>query len=365
MFVKYKIKGGISDTDNTAHNAILADWQSIMNGTHTTVNDFDTNVADVSSCEFVGSANTTLYHTIGYNSAATNTDEGYLQLNKRHHHYLTDTNYNMQRQIRVGISPSNGDFCGVIVGTASSTNFRPTTSTNFAAGFTPEVNLKLSNSPTFYFYVSDYWFMWQMYDDQLDMSSWGGVLDHDITDHDKYVYDDIDSNYSPQVIWCGSMSDQFNTQQGSATKYDAEWAGRINYLDRSGTIDSQNTWSASFSEYLWGYQDTNAAKWPMMFPKNQTEQYSTPLSTGDQAHQMVPMYLLPHSNSTTDSDPVIANFKYIWRTTDDIGSPGQTITFNGVDYVVLMGNKVGGATGGDANRIGQACYLLQKTIGGK
>jgi len=364
MFVKYKIKGGISDTNNLAHNAILADWVSIMNGTHTTVNDFDTSVADVSSCEFVGSVNTTLYNTVSAHDSTGSSDEGYLQLNKRHHHYSTDTNYNMQRQIRIGISPSNGDFCGVLVGTASGTNFRPTTATTFATGFTPEVILQLNNSPTFYFYVSDYWFMWQMYDDQQDSSSWGGVLDHDITDHDKYVYDDVDTNYSPQVIWCGSMTDQFNTQQSSTTIYDAEWAGRINYLDRSGTINSQAAWSTTFQERFWGYIDNHDTVYPMMFPQNQREQYPTPLSTGDQSHQMVPMYLLPHSNDTTDSDPVIANFKYIWRTTDDIGSPGQTITFNGVDYVVLMGNKVGGDSSANADRIGQACYLLQKTIGG-
>jgi len=365
MFVKYKIKGGILDTDQTAHNAIMADWVNIMNGTHTTVNDFDTAVADVSSCEFVGSPNTSIYHTVSYDSCASSSDEGWLQLNKRHHHYLTDSNYNMQRQIRCGISPSNGDMCGVVVGTASSTNFRPTTSTNFSSGFTPGVNLYLNNSPTFYFYVSDYWFMWQMYDDQLNSTAWGGVLDYDITDHDKYVYDSVDSNYSPQVIWCGSMSSEFNTQQGSSTIYDAEWAGRINYLDRSGSIDSQNTWTTSFNEYIWGYADTNGNKYPMMFPQNQRQQFPTPLTTGDQSHQLVPMFFLPHSNSTTDSDPVVAGFKYIWRTTDDIGNPGQTITFNGTDYVVMMGNKVGGSGGNDQNRIGQACYLLQKTIGGK
>lgn len=365
MFVKYKIKGGLTNNDQTKHNLILADFRDIMNGTHTSVNDFDTDVADVSSCEFVGSANTSIYTGVTIDTCSSNSDEGFLQIDKRHHHYLTDSSYNMRRRIRCGISPNAADFCGVTVSSVTNTNYRPTTTTNFSAGFTPEVNCLINDSPTFYFYVSDYWFIWQMYNDQDNKMSFGGVLDYDITDHDKYVYDSVDANYSPQVIWCGSMNAEFNTQQGSSTVYDAEWAGRIHYLDKSGAIDHQNTWTTSFNDYIWGHADTTAAKWPIMFPPNQRQQFPTPLSTGDQSHQMVPLYLLPHSNSSTDADPVIAGFKYIWRTTDDIGSPGQTITFNGTDYVVLMGNKTGGSSGNDANRIGQACYLLQKTIGGK
>lgn len=365
MFVKYKIKGGLTDTDNTKHNLILADFRDIMNGTHTSVNDFDTNVADVSSCEFVGAANTSIYTNVTIDSCSSTSDEGYLQVDKRHHHYLTDSSYNMRRRIRCGISPAASDFCGVMTGTPSNTNYRPTTSTTFSSGFSPEVNLFLSDSPTFLFYVSDYWFMWQMYNDQDNASSWGGVFDYDISDHDKYVYDDIDSNYSPQVTWCGSTEAEFNTQQSSTTRFDSEWIGRQNYLDVGGTINSQDTWTTTFNQYVWGMEDHSTAKYPMLYPQNQRRMFPLPLSTGDQSHQMVPLSILPHSSNASSSDPAVANLKYIWRTTDDIGSPGQTITFNGVDYVVFMGNKTTGTTDTSSGRHSNACYLLQKTIGGK
>ena len=364
MFVKYRIKGGISDTDNLSHNKILADWASIMNGTHTTTSDFDTDVADVSSCEFVGSANTTIYNDITTNSCTTATDEGWLAVRKRHHHYLTDSNYDMARNIRVGISPNSSDNAGVLVGTKGNTNFRPASSTSFGTVMTPEVNTQLSIQPTFYFYVSDYFFMWQMYNDQGNQSAWGGVLDYEVSNHDKYVYDDIDSNYSAQYTWCGSMAAEFNTQQGSSTQYDCEWFGRQNYYANDGTIFTHNAWSTTTQADLWGLQDAESHTNSFLFPQNQRRIYAAPLSTGDVSHQLIPLIAIPQGGNDK-SDPVIPKFPYVWRTTDDIGNPGQTITFDGIDYVVMMGNKTAGSSITDVDRYANACYLFQKTIGGK
>lgn len=364
MFVKYRIKGGISATDHLSHNKILADWVSIMDGTHTTTSDFDTDVADVSSCEFVGSANTTIYNSTSAHNSTSSSDEAYLAVRKRHHHYLTDSNYDMARNIRVGISPLSTDNAGVLVGTKSDTNFRPVSATTFQANMTPEVNTLLSEQPTFYFYVSDYFFMWQMYNDQQDDAAWGGVLDYEVSNHDKYVYDDVDSNYSAQYTWCGSMAAEFNTQQSSSNQYDCEWFGRQNYYANDGTIQSHNTWSTTTQNNLWGLEDNENHAHSFLFPQNQKRIYAAQLGTGDVSHQLIPLIAIPQGGADT-SDPVVPKFPYVWRTTDDIGNPGQTITFDGIDYVVMMGNKTAGNSLTDDDRYANACYLFQKTIGGK
>jgi hypothetical protein len=365
MFVKYQVKGGLTDTDHTKHNLIMQDFRDIMNGTHTAASDFNTNVCDVSSSEMVGAANSSIYSSIAYVQSSGSSVESQIRINKRHHYYLTDSNYDMARNVRVCISPNSGDVAGVIVGTKTSTDFRPNNNTSFSTGMTPEVNCLISNSPVFYFYVSDYWFMWQHYDQQRDMASWGGVLDYDVTDHDKYVYDSIDSDYSAQYCWAGSTNNDFNTQQSSTTVSDAEYLGKVAYLANDGNIQSHSEWSTGNQQYAWGYSVSDNYLMGMMFPPNQKRQLASLLGNGDKSHQLVPLYALPHNNDSDDSDSVIARFPYVWRTTDDIGSPGQTITFNGVDYVVMMGNKTGGSSSNDVDRMANACYLFQKTIGGK
>jgi hypothetical protein len=362
MFVKYKISGGVA-TSSSNINKVMIDFENIMDGTHTTTSDFDSSVADISSCEFVGSANTTLYNN--HTRLNSSGGEAKLTFDKKHHVYSTDTNYDMSRRITFSISPASGDEPGVQTETLSGTNRRPILDASFNTHFTPAISADLGDAPAFYFYVSDYFFQWMYHNPIQTNCTWGGLLDFEISDHDKYVYDNVDSSYSPQTTWCGMVSDRYNTQQATNTVYDAMYIGRQNYLDVSGTINSSDLWTTTVQEYMWGYNDSATLKHATLFPPVQRKIHATPLATGDQSHQLIPLYNIPHSNHTTDSDPVYQRFPYIWRTTDDIGSPGQTISFGGIDYVVLMGNKAGGAAGNDVLRNSNACYLLQKTIGGK
>jgi hypothetical protein len=363
MFVKYKISGGIT-TNFTNVNKVLNDFRDIMNGTHTATTDFDSTVADISSCEFVGSANTTIYNNV-VRTNSTGSVHGQIAFNKKHHVYSTDTNYDMSRKITFSISPVAGDEPGVLTETLSGTNRRPVLDNTFNTHMTPAISTDLNDAPAFYFYISDYFFQWMYHNPIQTNCAWGGVLDFEISDHDKYVYDNVDSNYSPQTTWAGTVSDRYNTQQATNTVYDAMYIGRQNYLNVSGSIDSSPVWTTTAQEYYWGYNDITTQTYSTLFPQVQRRVHATPLATGDQSHQLIPLYCIPHSNHNTDSDPVYQRFPYIWRTTDDIGSPGQTISFGGTDYVVLMGNKCSGQGGNDILRNGNACYLLQKTIGGK
>lgn len=368
MFIKYQIKGGISATDFTVMNSILADFQNIFNGSHTSTSDFNTSCVDVSSCEFSGSINSNIYHTAARDNSANSDDEGHVTFKKRHHYYLTDNSYTWERTARITLSLNSSDVCQFNSANKIGTNQLPQTSTNGSTWFGSEdINrLNLNNAPCFYFFISDYNFFWVLHDPSQDDGSIGGLMDYEITNADKYVFDNISTNYCPMYIWAIQENNIYQ-QIGvvNNTDYSQMWFGRTDYLNNVGSISSHPGWSGTSESILRSYSSNDSSNYPSLYPKPYLRMMSAPLPNGDSAHQLHPLFATGHTNSDLTSDPIMAKFPYIWRTTDDIGYTGQTITFDGVDYVVMIGHKSGGTSDADAtDNWANASYLFRKTIGG-
>jgi hypothetical protein len=367
MFVKYQMKGGIANDAWATMNLLLADFQKILDGTVTATSGFNSNVADIAACEFSGSINSNIYHTVAKHDSTTTTDEGYVQFKKRHHHYLTDNNYDWERTNYIILSPGADDVPSFNSFNKAGTNGRPATNITGSTWIGSEnIDFSMADAPCFYFFISDYNFMWCMYNESRDEGTIGGVLDYEMTDADKHVFDNVTTNYCPMYIWA---FDQAETYQLIGTlpsvDYSNFWVGRTDYLSNVGAVDSHETWSAATENALYTRGQYDGNKYPSLYPAPYKRVMSAPLPAGDTAHQLHPVFVSPHSNSDTGSDPIMAKFPYIWRTTDDIGYTGQTITFNGVDYVVLVAHKTGGLSDADTtDNWANSCYLFRKTIGG-
>ena len=96
-----------------------------------------------------------------------------------------------------------------------------------------------------------------------------------------------------------------------------------------------------------------------------------PSSGINSLNTFTPVYLVPNMNyyryntGTTKELAMRAKFPNLYRTSDNIGSPGDTLNYGGVDYMVLVLHKTGGVSINDAYNSLNACYLVPKLINGK
>lgn len=370
MFVKYQIKGGIADDNYQALNSIFADLRDIMNGTITSASSFNSSFCDVSSSEMVGSVSSTIYHTVTYTAAGSSAEDVFLRFFKRHHSYATNTTRAWERNFLLIGSVSAGRELAGIMRNKSSTNGLPNNAATGAAANVGDANrefqMYLSDAPTIYIMLSDSFVYFNFINESLSYGAVLGMNDYEKTAADDHIYDNYTTNHCPTYLVSFCNRGNYNRMLYNSTGVNNEYfyVGMNDYLDNGGQINTQIGWNTTYDSYIYGWSQTDELVYPQTFPKLRDSVFHTELASGDKGHQLIPIYITAHQNDFDDSNPIVARLYNIWRTTDDIGYPGQTITFNSQDYIVLMMHKTGGAGHQDTDQYQNSCYLVPKTIGG-
>ena len=363
MFIKYATND-VSDSYLYMNN-MFDDIQRSISNTYTSTSDFNTTVCDVNNSLFYGSANSDLYSVI-YNGAASDTSDGYLHITKKHH--MSNTTYNFTRNLQFrftnqGTYGFRGRFYD------GDTYFPYNNSTqgythNTSAGNIYDIDM--SKGHEINLYLSDYWIIFQIH--------WGSematyaLMDYEITPMDYYMYDNASlgaKNYFPGINLSSFVADSFNEDLVGANQgQNCFNLGLQGYLTNSGAVfdftDDENTISYAIHNNV--SSDENIM--PIIYPNGWRNVHEMQI-LGGSVHPMIPVSFHGHGNHSTDSPVISSKIPYFYRTTDDIGYPGQQITYNGTDYMNLMLHKNGGVTVSDADNFKNACYLVPKLIGGR
>lgn len=371
MFVKYQIKGGLANDDYVSLNSVWTDLRDIMNGTITAASSFNSSVCDVSSSEMVGSVNSSIYGTVTYTASPDAANDVFLRFYKKHHSYATDTTRAWERQfILIGSVASGRELTG-IMRNKSGVNGLPNNSANAGSANVGDPNrefqIYLSDAPTIYIMLSDSFVYFNFVNESESFGAVLGMNDYEKTAADDHIYDNYTTNHCPTYLVSFCNRGFYNRMISASTTGVAQeyfYVGMQDYLDNGGQINSQVGWNTTYDSYIYGWSQTDEAVYMQTFPKLRDSVFHTELASGDKGHQLIPFFIVGHQNDYDDSNPIVARLHNIWRTTDDIGYPGQTITFNSQDYVVLMMHKTGGSSHIDADQYQNSCYLVPKTIGG-
>lgn len=183
-----------------------------------------------------------------------------------------------------------------------------------------------------------------------------GVWAGDAGDWSEYYYDNTASQYSPAtVINSFYRTSVLGTTTYDSTTYDYLHIGQQYGLNTNNTTFSYPTFSHSYQQ---GYSQNTNQNYSTLAPLPYKNVRPLKTATGHN-HQMIPVFLEPHFNSTTTSFDAYQRLKGLWRTSDDIDANAAEITFNSVKYNVIMLHKSGGTSGNAANTE-NACYLIKQ-----
>ena len=362
MYVKYQM-ADVSDS-YTYMNSVMSDISDAIANTYSSTTQFNAIACDRTNSLFYGSANADIYSIITDNAAPNDGSDGTLTIRKRHH--MANTSYDFYRDIEIKFT--NQGTYGLRARFDDNDNLFPyttqnaytlTTSTNqlydFDASKGHEINI----------YLSDYWIVLQFH--------WGnqmvtyGLMDYEITPMDYYIYDNATLGtkvYYPGVNLTSFQQDNFNEDYITTNQAQNGWnLGLQGYLTNSGAIFDYTSTQNRITDQIHANSQNDETTDVTIYPNGWRNVYEMQI-LGGSVHPMIPVSFHGHSNHSTDSAVISSKIPYFYRTTDNIGYPGQQITYNGTDYMNLMLHKCGGITLTDADNTRNACYLLPKLIGG-
>ena len=194
------------------------------------------------------------------------------------------------------------------------------------------------------------------------------MLDYEITPMDEYVHDygSLGSkDYYPGVNLISYQKDSFNEDFVTSNQSYCGWnLGLQGYLTNSGAIFDYTQSQNRIVDQLFANSQSDETTDVTIYPNGWRNVYEMQI-LGGSVHPMIPVSFHAHSNHSTNSAVISSKIPHFYRTTDNIGYPGQQITYNGVDYMNLMLHKCGGITLTDSDTTRNACYLLPKLIGGR
>lgn len=355
MFVKYVIDK--TQVDNqTNHDAVTADIAGILNGTITSISQCTSNLCNKPVSTFSGAINTALYKNV----TVTNSD----QIDFAKHHYNNSGAYTPKTNVTLlwtyGAYPKVRTHAGneTPTGPTDSIYWPVSLSSNaFAESSNYNNATKYINIDNILMYVSDYWFVIQF--NVGDKSSTAIVMDYEDTVADQYSFD-TNSNCSPQYCWFTDVSDTDPFINASVDFV----LGRHHYLDRANTLQTRSLLNDGYTFGYWANNDSNA--FPTItsvsvFPTPRVPQAAVQMTTGE-AHMLTPVFAIPSVGGDTQGTTTFGKVPNFYRTTDNLTSSGDTVTYNTTEYVILVLHKTGGyhITASPNN----ACYALPKLIGG-
>ena len=176
---------------------------------------------------------------------------------------------------------------------------------------------------------------------------------------DNYAYNS-NSRYTPQVfsywLWLNCM-DRAAAVASAAAAGAAHGVYRQNYLDQFGTFRTTVTGQDVTSSH-WAPATNATYNYPVLEGARCANRiYQVPVSSGEFAHQLIPVEYNGHSDLTDNfGDPRRGKFMSFYRTSDDVGFTGDLITNGSQNYRIFRIHKSGSTviTNGTYN----ACYAF-------
>lgn len=354
MFLKYAIKPTANANDNTA---FMSDLLNVLNGTYTSVSQFNTSVCNTALSELTGTINTSLYQVQA--SAST-----YIRLDKFHYQKNAATGFEPKSEIYIRWQYSSYPLA-IRFGNHNSSNYWPYNSINHywmnsqGAGLNSVYIYDYSN---IYVWANDEQFIIHADENGAALqqrSNTAGIYDWETSDADVFAYG-VNNLYSPQLY----IYAQDRYLSGSAAQ-DTSWSqfacGRSTYLANDGSIAGASSWPNSTINAT-SEQYASSASYGIynISPNPIVNIYSTTTTTGE-SNYLIPVQAVAHGKHPTIVPTVYGKLTNFYRTTTNLGVTGDTVTIDGTDYAILAMNKGGGAWASpSANNVDNQCYLIPK-----
>ena len=361
MFLQYAISSGASNSATTL-NLMLTDVQSVFAGTLTSISNFNA-VCDQSNSFLVGGgSNITNEYTVTKNTNTNSGSDNTFSIQKKHSEYSVSyplgatlnfyTTYTGTYGVRSWMTGSTSNNGG---------SFPSALSSSYAFGNT---NYKVDHGVVA---GSTYWFWANPYNCGVafataNLSEYHASIlcDHDVTEYNKYVYDNFDTQHSAMVnAQCVLQSSTYGTS--SYTQFNAFAVGTTDFISPSSA--SQSVSSFSSTAYHDNYSSATNTSHMSLTPLPYKNVYPLQYSAGHQ-HQLIPVFIDPGYCSDTANYPVNGRMKYFYRTSDNFGPNGTRITVNGQEYASIQLHKSGGQTYSGTNTTENSIYLIPTSVGG-
>ena len=383
MFVRYEINGTANASKFTT-GSILSDIQGILKGTITSTSQLNSNVCIIASSEITGSVNATTYpvaNVLLFTDLTTTGNADILQFTKGH--YYANTTYLSQAKQTVQVAWDIQNFGPRIrIGNGSGNNYHPINTGNTSGdwwGTSATSNTQVIapvNAPQtinrIFMYVTDYYFIMQFV--RGNMIGTAGILDWQPSDSDNYAMS-LSANTYPGMRLFAFNRNNLGTFQ-TANSVDVFGMTQSDYINSAGYLKLNQVGTANpggnnnFSQqYNLGVgANTANAPYSTFYPHPMMQVNPHPYASATTINPVIPLQMMPHVNAADDANTTSiemamwTQFPYIYRTTDNLGAPGDTIVYNGNNYALLVLNKTGGNNITDINATRNACYLLPKLI---
>jgi len=362
MYIKYTFASGAANSA-TSIKSMFDDVKAVFDGTYTSKTSFNS-VCDQANSELIGGgSNITNDYTCTVNSNTTDNNDNTMVLVKNHSEYTASYPFKSSFYIYTTRTGTYG-VRGWLRGNTGGSSFPSFLSSNYAHS---NVNFKIDHQNTVP--GSTYWFWANPYNCGFAFSSYNGSeyymagsFDHDITEYNKYVYDNDDTQH-PAAIYVAGVLQASTYYTSSYTQYNNMMVGTTDYLGPDIST-ARGTTGMSGTNALYGGNSTSyTSDYMSLCPTPYKNIYPLQYSTGTQ-HQIIPVFVDPHYNQDTQSYPVNGRLKYFYRTSDNFGPTGTLITSNGQQYFAVNIHKTGAGLYNDATAIQNAVYLIPTSIGG-
>lgn len=181
-------------------------------------------------------------------------------------------------------------------------------------------------------------------------------LEH-IPSIDNYAYSS-NARYTPQAFaywfWPNCMDAGQGSRNGGLTTVTGLY--RPQYLDQFGTYRNTPVTQDVNVNVHYGNQTANSDA-PVMHPRPMNRVYQIPVTSGDYAHQLIPLMYNGQSDSPDGfGDPRHSRLMSAFRTSEDLGFTGDIITEGSGNFRIFRIHKCGSQTPSTATF--NACYAF-------
>ena len=354
MFVKYAIKSGVAEND---WQKCLYDLRDIMNGTHTSVADFNTDVCNPALSEFTGTLNTSIYE---YQTGGTSD----FRVDKFHYQRDDANGFAPKTEIRIRWQYSSYPPA-IRFGNHNSTNYWPYNATShhwMNSGSSGQNSMRIQDYTNFFIWANDEHFIIHAEENGAALQQRGntaGCFDWEISDADKFAYN-VNNLYSPQ-LYIYAQDRYLSGSAGQDSNFAQFACGRWTYLANDGSIAAGSSWpSSSINATAEQYASSTSYGMYNISPNPLVNIYSTTTTTGE-SNYLIPVQAMAYGKTTTTVPTVYGKLTNFYRTTSNLGVTGDTVTIDGTDYAILAMNKGGGAWNTpNASNVDNQCYLIPK-----
>lgn len=351
MFLKYAIKSGVSSNEYTT---FISDLLNILNGTYTSVSQFNTTVCNTALSELTGTINTSLYQVQASSS-------NFFRLDKFHYQTNAATGFEPKSEIYIRWAYSSYPLA-IRFGNHNSSNYWPYNTTNYYWMNNGSQNsIHLSDYSNIYIWANDEQFIIHADENGSSLQQRGntaGLFDWETSDADVFAYG-VNNLYSPQ-LYIFAQDRYLSGSAGQDTSWSQFACGRHTYLSNDGSIAGASSWpNSTINATAEQYSSSVSYGLYNISPNPIVNIYSTTTTTGE-SNYLIPVQAVAYGKHPTIVPTVYGKLTNFYRTTTNLGVTGDTVTIDGTDYAILAMNKGGGAWGQSANNTDNQCYLIPK-----